>query len=160
MRHSRRPAAPSRGVIRRALVLALGLAAILAAPASAASPYVARVKSPECSHTGGTNGFGRMAATAEFNELAKSGTNYFRSLASAQKRTNNGWISWGTTSKVRSAKFADDFVTHVWSYAWEYNFLESEVGATYRLKFVYEYWHQKDGPDTRLAKLTKYAPAC
>jgi hypothetical protein len=144
----------------RAGTLAICLAMFAAVPASAASPFVARVKTPVCSHTGGLNGHGTMSAFAEFQEIGLSGTNYFRSIASAQKLKNGAWISWGTASKAKSRPFSDDALTHVWSNGWQYDFLESEVGGTYRLKLVYEFWDQKDGPDTRLAKITRYTPAC
>jgi hypothetical protein len=150
----------SRMRIGRVVVLCLGLAALLPAQASAAGRYIGTYKNAACTATGGSHGAGKVSATAGFQETGISGTNYFRTIATVQKRKDGRWSDWSPSSKAKSNVFNDDALTHVWDYGWEYNFLASEASGTFRLKFVYEFWDQKDGPDARLAKLTKYGPAC
>jgi hypothetical protein len=135
------------------MVLCLGMLALWATPASAGSQFFeAKVQNPNCAANGGKYGYGKVTATAYFQELG--------SIASLQKWNGSNWVGWSPSTKAKSTTFPNDSTSYYWTHGWKYSFSASEVGSKYRLKFVYEYWDQRSGPDYRVGKLTRHGPGC
>ncbi len=148
---------------RRLLVVCLALAALFgsAAPAGASvASFGVGVLSPTCSHSGAKHGFGKMSATAHFQESGGTGTNYFSSIATVQKLSGTAWVKYSPRSTNTSTRFAATTVGHFVNIGWKYSFTAADAGHTYRLYFVYQFWHSRSGPDQLLFTSTRATPAC
>jgi len=132
-----------------------------AALASAAvAGFTTGVNSPTCSHSGGKHGYGKVIATAHFEESGGTGTNYFASIASVQKWSGSHWAAWSPKSTRKSTTFPQTTLGHFVNIGWKYSFVASEAGHTFRLKLVYQFWDQRGGPDRLIASFTRFGPAC
>lgn len=153
---------------RRLLILGFSLAALVttAAPASAASvnpaskTFSATVTDPTCTHHGGKHGAGKLTANAHFEEFGGTTTNYFTIIALVQKQNGSSWQAWTPKSSSTSNAFAATTNGHFWNSGWKYSPLASESGFTFRMKFVYQFWHKQAGPDHLLKSISRFSPAC
>lgn len=148
---------------RRALILFLSCLAVVATavPASAnVASFTVGFTKPVCKHTGGQFGSGKLNITAHFEESGGTGTNYFRSIAQIQRKSGSTWVAYNPKAKFTSSAFPATTVGHFLNLPWKYSFHSNEVGPTYRVQLIYEFWHKQPGPDQRLTQFTRVGPNC
>jgi hypothetical protein len=147
---------------RRLLILCLSLVAVfgVATPTSAAGSFTATIVSPVCRTSGGQYGHGKLNATAHFEENGGTSTNYFRSIAQIQRKNGSSWVAYNPKAKYKSNVFVATNAGHSFNLTWKYAFMAAEIGPTYRVRLIFEFWRKQAGADHRLASYTRYGPTC
>lgn len=100
-------------------MLAVVLSLVLVTSTVAAAPFAFKVRTDECTTSGGAHGFGYLRFGVRVKEFGMSGANYFRVLSKVQYKdpNGNGWYllkSWGweysNTFPNNSANYYHDLI--------------------------------------------------